>query len=184
MTCSKRLRKSDTKTQFFLGCSDDTNYYLEEATYDCRHYWGFGYVQGYYKGKWHSHQHFDGLIDWQKLPTLPFMAETPLTERERWDLVELMQRFYTLQKFTELVYSNGAHITGSGLNSNLRSAPYYNAAQTVLRKTLPDIFGEVYRILTPSDVATPVVRCPKYWGDWAMPGEADYSAKTRIQLEE
>jgi len=180
----KRIMRIAGKENFFLGRSDDTNYYLEEATYNCQHYWGFGYIQGYYKGKWQSHQHFKGLIEWQKLPTLPFMEETPLTVDERWDLVELMQRFYTLKKFTELVYnSNGAHVTGSGLNSSMRSAAYYHAAQTALRKTLPDIFSEIYHILTPADVATPVVRYPKYWGDWAMPGEADYSDKTRIQLE-
>jgi hypothetical protein len=110
----KKTLKAFGKTVWLLGKDKDgINYWLEEPSWDCDWYWGFGYVETYEDNKSpdkakdiSSHQHFDGLfLDGPKCARdmfKDFFVETPLSDDEIWELVDYMKTFYTLKSVAEL----------------------------------------------------------------------------------
>ena len=105
------------KDIYLLGKDKDgINYWLEEASWDCGWYWGFGYVETYTNNKYphlsrdiNSHQHFDGLFlkgaIFDSFKSL--LVETPLSDNEIWKLLELMDTFYTLRESADLFKNGG-----------------------------------------------------------------------------
>ena len=60
----KRVKGFGNKRSFFIGKdAEGVSYWIEEPSWDCDWYWGFGYVQGYQSdGPGQSHLHFDGMF--------------------------------------------------------------------------------------------------------------------------
>ena len=96
--------------------------WLQAASWDCNWYWGFGYIEEYTNNQHpessrdiNSHSHWSGLVGKQEkynfekkcfelssdyihhLNDNPDMAATTLTDKESWELADLMQSFYTFK---------------------------------------------------------------------------------------
>lgn len=152
----KRVSKAFGKKVYLLGVDKDGTYYwLEEASWDCDWYWGFGYIETYTNNKnpnmsrdIDSHQHFDGLFlkcsKMSKDMFDEFFIESTLDEGEKWKLLELMQTFYTMKEYSEVVYRGGSHFTSNPLSEEIKNSDEYNRINKVV---LPKLFEEVYKLL-------------------------------------
>lgn len=144
------------KNIYLLGCdSDGVKYWLEEASWDCGWYWGFGYVETYTNNNnpekardINSHQHFDGLFLKRNIfdSFKEILTTTPLTDKEIWQLLELMKTCYTLKNSAELYRHGGAYITTNILQDTLKNEKEENK---INNEILPKLFDEIYKILTP-----------------------------------
>lgn len=150
----KEVRKIRGKRQFLLGEKDGERYWLEEASWDCDWYWGFGYVESY-RGKgisdksWRGHQHFDSLfLDSAKFVDgyKEFFDDVTLTDRDEiWKLLELMKSFYLCRNYSDMLHTGGAHITSNPATDTIKDMKEYNR---INKKVIPEICTEVYNLLT------------------------------------
>lgn len=154
----KRISKVRGKNVYLLGEDEEgTKYWLEEANWDCAWYWGFGYVETYTNNNnpslardINSHQHFDSMF--LKKGTFSsyksFFAKSTLKEEEIWQLLELMQTFYTLKETAILLHCGGSYVTSNPLENLLKSE---EQEKEINEKILPALFTEVYKLLTPEN---------------------------------
>ena len=168
----KQTSKAFGKKVYLLGKNEQGKLvWLEEASWDCGWNWGFGYIEIYTNNKRpdlardiNSHSHWSGLIGKQEyydhakqcfrmgsdyihhLNDNPDMVETTLTDKESWELADLMNTFYTLRDTAGLFHSGNSHLTSvSGLDlKNEQQEEYIN------KELLPKVFNRVYEILSPS----------------------------------
>ena len=144
------------KDCYLLGQDENgTNYFLEEATWNCGWYWGGGYVETYtnngnpVKAKdISSHQHFDGMFfngntnGYDAFKS--FFKVTPFTNDEIWKIVELMKSFYIARKYSDMLSVGGAHYTANPAKETIENnAEYYR----INKKVIPAIMQELYKIL-------------------------------------
>lgn len=143
------------KTIYLLG--EDKNgikYWLEEASWDCDWYWGFGYIETYTNNSnpskskdIQSHEHFDYKILKNRNCFSTFkevFINTPLSDNEIWTLCELMQTFYTLRQISDLYYINSSHIADNPCKDLLKNDEEYQRINKIL---IPNVMKEVYKIL-------------------------------------
>lgn len=102
----KEIQKYFRKRAFLLGRRKDDNkkIYLEEGTWDCGWYWGFGYLKVYNKPKTDINElyHFDSLLKDFGLEGLEgHFKSFVLDEKEMWVLADLMSSFYKLKGVAE-----------------------------------------------------------------------------------
>lgn len=169
----KRTEKAFGKTVYLLG-KDKEGYtvWLEEPTWDCGWYWGFGYVERYTNKlnpqnarDINSHTHWDGDIVGQKedydfnkktwvktkyshhLNENPDFVSTVLTDKESWELAELMESCYTLKKSAELFGRGGSHKTTLEAEIAICKKPEYS--KEINEVILPKLFKEIKKILSP-----------------------------------
>lgn len=156
----KRKSHAFGKDVYLLGTNEyGEPIWLESASWDCGWYWGFGYIE-VYTNKNHpekardisSHSHFDGLVGFKDehnnyihhLNESPRMESTVLTDKESWELCDLMKQFYTLREAAEIFHTGNAHLTSCGIsNKNPEMEREIN------EEILPRIFERIYEILTP-----------------------------------
>lgn len=147
------------KKYYLLGIDKaGCKHYLEEGTWDCGWYWGFGYVESFTNNKnpekskdINSHMHFDGLflkgcgcIDkWRE-----FFKDGVLDIQELWTLLELMKSFYTAKEWSGVCYMGGSHYTTNPCQGLLKFNEEYNRINKVI---IPSIMNEVYKLLTPEE---------------------------------
>lgn len=143
------------KNIYLLGKDEEgVTYWLEEASWDCDWYFGFGYIETYTNNKnprlardINSHEHYDTKIlkngvcpsDFKKI-----FVETPLDDDEIWKLNELMETFYTLKKYHELLHIGGSHITKNSVSDILKNDKEYKRLKDVV---FPALFKEIYNLL-------------------------------------
>lgn len=170
---NKETRKVNGKYQFLLGKKDSETYWLQKASFDCDWYWGLGYVEGY-RGKgssdksWRSHQHFDGLflkpakfVEGFK----EFFDETPFTDDEIWQILELMQSAYTCRKYSDMLHVGGSHITSKVKVDLIKSDIEYGRLNNAV---IPSILNEVYKIMMGKNTSTDALHelgIYTKWGD-------------------
>jgi len=156
---NKEARRVRGKWQFLLGKKDGELYWLEQASFDCDWYWGLGYVESY-RGhgtldkSWRGHQHFDSMflektkygiyIDvWKK-----FFEETPLTDDEIWEVLELMKSAYTCRQYSDMIHRGGSHITSKVKVDLINNDAEYGRLNNAV---IPVILNKVYEILLPKN---------------------------------
>jgi len=144
------------KEYYLLGVDKDNEaYYLEEARWNCGWYWGFGYVETFTNRKnprmskdISSHRHFDGMFLKGKSCAYDefkdFFAETPLTDREIWTLVELMMSAYNARAYSDMLHIGGAHHTENPCRGIIRNKQEYDR---INQEVIPAIMKKVYEIL-------------------------------------
>lgn len=172
MTQSNKPLLAKTKSHAFgkdiywLGHdSNGINYWLEEPKWECGWYWGAGYVETYTNNTnpsiardINSHQHFNGLWlsshpnkhggesyrhqlqDWEGFCT-------PLTDKEQWELSELMQSVYTLKEAAEYFERGGSHISTVAGMADVQKRKEW--AKEINETLLPDLFIRIRSILSP-----------------------------------
>ena len=98
---------------YYLGKDAEGHvYYIPRASWDCGWYWGFGYIQEYkreYSREWDCHQHMDNFLknlfsDTATTYSKPLITETPFTQKEQWQILELFRRFYLLKELAEILH--------------------------------------------------------------------------------
>jgi len=73
------------------------------------------------------------------------MAKTVLTDKESWELADLMKSFYTLKDMAELCHSGNSHLTSTqGFDLKDEAQEEY-----INKELMPKIFNRIYEILTP-----------------------------------
>ena len=168
----KKKSNAFRKDIYLLGQFDDGKYFwLEGAKWDCSWYWGFGYIETYTNNSCpsksrdiSSHQHYDGTFfgksesyDSEKgcfrlnseykhtIKDNKDVVACTLTEKEQWELADLMKTFYTLKDTAALYHQGNSHLT-----SNQRlSFEDKDAEKNINKVLLPKLFARVYEILTP-----------------------------------
>lgn len=153
----KRTCEAFGKKIYLLGKDKDgVNYWLEAPSWDCGWYWGFGYVETYTNNNHpnkakdiESHQHFDGLFfnknkngyDAYK----DFFAEITVSDKELWQLLELMKTFYCLKETAEVLGRGGSHYTANPVSEIIKNTDEVKRINNVV---LPAIFKKIDEILT------------------------------------
>lgn len=140
------------KDVYLLGADEDGTYYwLEAPSWDCGHYWGFGYIETYTNNKFpsnskdiDSHQHADDFYPkwWGQSDST--LKKTTFTESEGWDLAELFKRFYTLKSSAEMFARGGCHVSGTSdylIDEEL--------AKRINEELIPETTKKIIEILTP-----------------------------------
>ena len=147
------------KNIYFLGRDKDgTNYWLEEASWDCNWYYGFGYVETYINNAnpgmsrdIESHQHFDGLFLKKELfdSFKNLLVETPLKDSEIWQLLGYMREFYIMREYSDFLHS-GNHITSRAKNIKEEENETENQKEykRINEKLMPELFEKIYKLLT------------------------------------
>lgn len=147
---NKEIKKVRNKEIYLLGVDKDgVKYYLEEPSWDCEWYWGFGYIETYINNNTsldiRSHQHFNNLFlkgdcieKWNQLIT-----DSPLNKKELWKLMELMQSFYILEEAAELFHRGGSHISENPCKDILENEERSEEINNVL---LPKIFKQIKKL--------------------------------------
>ena len=156
---NKRQTEAFGKKIYLLGKDKYGKYlWLEEGTWDCDWYWGFGYVETYTNNKnpsrsydIESHTHIDSLIfkkvnnkyihHWNDLSDL---ESTVLTESESWEFSDLMKSFYTLKEAAEIYHQGNSHLTSNHIIT-LKNKEAYNRINQI---EIPKIMKRVYQILS------------------------------------
>jgi len=156
----KQISRAFGKTIYLLGrFKDGKRFWLEQASWDCDWYWGFGYIETYTNDRTphmsrdtESHQHYDSLCFKEinnkfiyLLSENPEIESTVLRENEQWELSDLMMSFYTLSKTSRLYHIGNSHYT-SKVKVDLKNEEAYKRINEV---ELPKIFASVYELLTP-----------------------------------
>ena len=152
----KEARRVNGKWQFLLGTKDGESYWLEQASFDCDWYWAIGYVESYRgmgsSGKsWREHSHFDSMFlenneyvdGWKK-----FFEETPLTDDEIWQILELMKSAYTCRKYSHMMRRGGSGITSKVKVDLIKNDAEYGRLNNTV---IPAIMNELYKILLPKN---------------------------------
>ena len=152
----KKTNYAFNKKIYLLGKDKDgVFYWLEEPSWDCGWYWGFGYVETYTNNKHphlakdiDSHQHFDGLFLKGNKCTYDafkeFFEETPLNDDEIWELCDYMLTFYTLRKTADLFHNGYSWQTHNAFVEDLKNQ---EQEDLINKKLLPEVFKRIQELL-------------------------------------
>ena len=157
---NKRKSHAFGKDIFLLGAdSEGILYWLEEPSWDCGWYWGFGYIETYTNNRnpekakdINSHSHFSNLNRVGNREANLFdgfkarFVETPLNDAEIWKLCELMNSYYVAREYADFLHTGGAHYTANPCKAIIQNTQEYDRINTYV---LPDIFREVKSLLDP-----------------------------------
>lgn len=109
------------KKYMLLGIRKEDNgkVWMEQASFDCDWYYGFGYLE-VVNHLWtdiNEHYHFNGFFEKFGLDKFnEDFKSCVLNEHDIWILFDLMKTFYTLKETAELYYIGSSHYTQSTLN--------------------------------------------------------------------
>lgn len=153
----KKKTHAFNKDVYLLGADKSGTYYwLEQAKFECGWYWGLGYVETYTNNKnpgWardiNSHQHFDwlflsgpshGFDNFKK-----FLVETPLSDKEIWQLMEIMKSLYTAREYSDMIHRGGSNYTKNPCSDMIKDLGEY---KRINESVIPSLLKKVYQILS------------------------------------
>ena len=132
--------------KMFLGYADgikkvSNRIYLSPPSFDCNWYWGFGYL-----GNNTCHYHIDTLENTNLYDAITnhFGDSLRVNEDDKWVFAELMQSFYKLRDYAELLHIGGSHLTSNPLKDEIKNQKEW---ERINKKLLPKVFKEIYKIL-------------------------------------
>lgn len=143
---------------YLLGINKDgEKVWLEEPSWDCGWYWGFGYIHTYTNNKQPErsrdismHTHFDSLFldgpDCARDMFKHYFKTTVLTDNEIWELCDYMKTFYTLKSVAELFKNGYSHQTERAKVESLKSEEQRDLINKVW---LPEVFNRIKLLLSP-----------------------------------
>ena len=151
----KKISYAFGKEIYLLGKDENgTLYWLEEPSWDCGWYWGFGYIETYTNNKnphlardINSHQHWQGLILNNKNNSYDnfknLFVETPLSDNEIWELCDYMKTFYSLKEVAGLFNHGYSYYTEKAKIDDLKN----QEQEDLVNKTwLPEVFKRIKKI--------------------------------------
>ena len=151
------------KDVYLLGTDKDgIKYFLEEPSWDCGWYWGFGYIETYENNARpersrdiNSHQHAtDFYPDWV-LSDKAILNERTFTYDECWTLAQLFNDFYTLKDLAETMRHNGKLGNYTSDNRGFDFRKIISASEDEInRKRIPEVMAKIIAILSPDENET------------------------------
>lgn len=156
MNNSKRVFSWHGKTYYYLGKDESrTNYYLENAHFDCEWYWGIGYIESFTNNNRPelskdivTHEHFDSKILNGKSNGFDNFKQVfpvnPFSDNEIWKICELMKSAYTARHYSDMLHIGGAHYTSNPAKETIQNETEYNR---INKSVIPAIMTELYKIL-------------------------------------
>lgn len=156
----KQISQHGNKKQYLLGKNiHNEKVWLEEPSWDCSWYWGFGYMETYLRNATpnkardiSSHTHFDTTILQGKSHAFDnfkeYFVETPLTDNEIWLLCDYMQTFYTLRKSAELFRHGYSYYTGRAKIDAIQDTTLEDRINVAL---LPQLFKKIEELFIVGD---------------------------------
>lgn len=180
LTLGKVKSNAFGKDVYLLGIDKSGDkVWLEAARWDFGWYWGFGYIERYTSQNPKlarditSHSHWDSEIVGQHdyydtdkqcfrksseyihhLNDNPKFKATTLSDRESWELADLMKSFYVLKDAAECIGRGSAHVSSTSESANYKDE---ELAKRINEQMLPRIFARVYEILTPTEETADLV---------------------------
>lgn len=171
---TENLKKQKTtafrKDIYLLGMdSEGQNYWLEAPSWDCGWYWGFGYVETYTNNEKphlskdiNSHEHISGFMGEQQeynfdkgcfvkgeyvhnLIDSKRFAATTFNKKGSWELSELFNQFYFLQKAAEN-FKNGKCYTS---NAAINTWEKPELVKEINEQLIPQVTARILEILSP-----------------------------------
>jgi len=149
------------KTNYLLGKNEEgQKVWLLAPSWDCGHYWGFGYVEIYNKLQTdlESHEHVNssllGMYNDKKREYCSNIFDarkfegTAFTEKEGWKLSELFETFYHLKEQAEFYNLGGMHTSENPLANMLKNK---DLADKINKELLPKVFDAIIAILSPDE---------------------------------
>jgi len=148
------------KDVYLLGRdSYGVNYWLESPKWDCGWYWGFGYVETYTNNNSpatsrdiNSHQHISGFMGKQDDGSYTHnifdnktWAIKTFDEKEGWELSELFEQFYFLQKAAENFGRGKCHTA----NANIPAWKDAAKVKEINEVIIPQVTARILEILSP-----------------------------------
>jgi hypothetical protein len=157
----KTKKHAFNKDVYLLGKDKyGTYYWLESPSWDCGHYWGFGYIESYTNNKQpqlakdiNSHEHATSFmseffIEWNG--SKPRLTETTFTQSEGWEICELFKRFYILKETAGMYSKSSAHVSKSVLESiGYNRECDKEQAERINKYHIPKVTDRILEILTP-----------------------------------
>lgn len=134
------MPKFGQKKFMLLGVRNDKQkVYMEQASYDCGWYFGFGYLEvlNHLRTDTKEHYHFSSFFESDKNAYDSFKESficSTLTDKEIWVLCDLMKTFYTLKDVSELYYTGNSHYTSHDLS--LKNEAKYKDALEEQKKVI------------------------------------------------
>ena len=153
----KHKSRAFGKDIYFIGQDrNGINYWLEQATWDCEWFWGFGYIESYTNNNnpsraWDisSHSNFGGLNRYNNKNLYDAFKEkfvnTPLSDKELWMLCELMKSYYTLREYSDMLHVGGSHYTTNPCSELIKNNEEYDRINKIV---IPAICEQVYELLS------------------------------------
>lgn len=163
----KETSRAFGKKIYLLGKDENgTKYWLEEPSWDCDWYWGFGYVETYPNNTHaelsrsiRSHHHIDSCFIGKvgengeyiyNLFDAPLLkGGTTFTEKEGWELSELFSQFYTLNKSAKYFHSAKSNISSTEVQHDKEKCK--EIYEYINHTLMPPIFKRIEEILTPTE---------------------------------
>ena len=152
----KRTEFAFNKKIWLLGRrkEDGRNVYLEEPSWDCGWYWGFGYLETYTNNKnpqlardIYTHSHFDGDIIKGKSNAFynfkEYFEETTLSDGEIWKLCDYMNTFYTLKETARIFGSGCSYFTEKAKIDEIHQQELANDINKIY---LPKLFENITKL--------------------------------------
>lgn len=140
------------KDSYLLGkTKDGEKIYLIEASFDCKWYWGIGYIESFnrFKTDINCHMHFNSLFFNGKKCGYDlfkeYFSETTLTDNEIWKLLELMKTLYTMRVYSDTLYRGSSHYTNNPCNDIIKNDDEYNRINKIV---IPELLKNVYSLLS------------------------------------
>lgn len=153
----KKKTHAFSKDVYLLGMDKNGTYYwLEQAKFECSWYWALGYVETYTNNKdperardINSHQHFDELFfsgpshGFDNFKN--FFVETPLSDAEIWQVMEIMKSLYTAREFSDMIYRGGSNYTKNPCADTIKDLAQY---KKINEAVIPALLEKLYQILS------------------------------------
>lgn len=156
MLDKKEIKFNGYKYWLLFQDEKGINYWLEEPSWSCGWYWGFGYIETFTNNKCPqrsadiaSHNHFDTMFLGSAKDTLKFIkAKSPFNNKEVWQILELMQSYYALKKIAGFYATVGERLAKIHCDNLVKDN---GKSEEINKIILPSIFEEIKNILRPKE---------------------------------
>lgn len=155
----KKERKIAFDKNIYLLGKDENGikYWLEEASWDCEWYWGFGYIETYTNNKnpelskdIMSHEHFDSLFLNNNIfySYKDFFKKSTLNDDEIYKLLGYMKEFYAMRKYSDLLCcGNGITSKAKNIKEEKNEIENQKEYERINKILMPELFKKIYKLL-------------------------------------
>ena len=152
---TKQISEAFGKKIFLIGKLDGQKIWLEEPSWDCSWYWGFGYLKIYtHKNPKLAkdsilHTHVNMLLNESNtcnIYDIKGLTDQTFTSKQAWELSELFEQFYLMKKTCEFFGRGKCHIAETTCE-NFKNTDISTDINT---RIIPAITERILEILSPT----------------------------------
>ena len=151
----KETTFNGSKYWLLLKDKQGVYHWLKEPSWDCGWYWGLGYVVTFTNNRHpqrsidiKTHNFFDKLYLDDESGILEFLhSDSPLNDKERWQILGLMQSCYALKNIAEIFGRGGSNFSDNPCRNLIKDDEKVKDINEVV---LPEMFMMIKSILVPT----------------------------------